>query len=136
MYKLPSGPSAYCDIDSTLIEWDVPKNATSSDIVTVNCRGIEHDFYVNKHNLEFIIKLAARGHVVICWSAGGSDWCEAVIKALGVEKYIWAVMSKPTYYIDDIKDSNEWIGKYRFYDFDGNKQYKYGSIVEKDNEEN
>lgn len=132
MIKIPSGPSAFFDIDDTIVCWEKPDTATKEDIVSIDCRGVVSDFYINKHNLDFLIKLAKRGHAVVCWSAGGSDWAEAVVKALSIEKYVCAVATKPTYYIDDVKDSNEWIGKYRFYDFDGKKHYSYGSIVEKE----
>lgn len=129
MNKMPAGPSAYCDIDDTLVSWQKPSKATEKDSVIVKCRGFEEKVYINKHNLNFIKKLANRGHCVVLWSAGGVCWAEAVAKALKIEKYVWAVMSKPTYYVDDAPDSKNWIGKHRFIDFDGNMCYDHGGMV-------
>lgn len=133
MFKMPAGPNSYFDVDDTIICWNKPENATDEDMITIACRGLEHTFYVNKHNVDFLKKLAVRGHAIVVWSAGGVDWSEAVIKALKLEEYVWAVASKPTYYVDDMADPKGWIGKHRFYDFDGNKHYVYETIVQKEN---
>ena len=122
MHIMPNGPTAYCDVDDTLISWIRPgENTPEEDKVTVTTRDISDTFVINHHNVEYIKKLAVRGHCVIIWSAGGSCWARAVAEALGLEKYIWAVMSKPTYFIDDIKDPKEFMGKHVFYDMMGNR---------------
>ena len=51
---------------------------------------------------------------MICWSAGGFDWCAAVIKALNLENYVDLVISKPCYYYDDLKPE-EFMGKRYYY---------------------
>lgn len=122
MYRLPDGMTVYVDVDDTLIQWEVPTgDEPKEDLITVDTNGIKETFVVNKHNIEYIRKMAIRGHVVIVWSAGGVQWAEAVVKALKMEHLITAVLTKPHYYVDDIKDSNRFIGKYVFYDKDGNR---------------
>jgi len=120
MYKMPNGPTAYFDVDDTLIMWTRPNHDTPKhDIVEVTTRGVKDSFVVNHHNVEYLKKLSIRGHAIFVWSAGGSCWAEAVIKALKLEKYVWAVGSKPTYFVDDIKDPRQFVGKHVYYDVNG-----------------
>lgn len=120
MHKMPAGPTAYVDVDDTLIVWD-DKLGEKHDLpkVGIECRGIYETYHINPHNIKYLKKLATRGHAIFVWSAGGSDWAEAVIQALSLEQYVWAVGSKATYYVDDIKDPAKVLGKYKFYDVDG-----------------
>lgn len=122
MFVSPSGPVVYVDIDSTIIEWTpVEEGVVYDRVVAVTTRGVTDNFAVNIHNVEYIRKLAVRGHVVIFWSAGGSDWAAAAAKALDMEKYVFACLSKPTYFVDDIADPKEFMGKHVFYDLKGNR---------------
>jgi phosphoserine phosphatase len=122
VYKMPDGPSAYVDIDDTIIKWAEPTASDWHNSVEIEVRGIKESFLVNEHNLNYVKKLAVRGHIIVFWSAAGAIWCEAVVKALGLEKIVSAVMSKPTYYIDDIADSNKFMGKHVFFDENGNRK--------------
>jgi predicted HAD superfamily phosphohydrolase YqeG len=122
MFKLPDGMTCYVDVDDTLIQWDVPTGDESeSSLVTVETRGHKETFVVNVHNLEYVKKMAVRGHIIIVWSAAGVEWADSVVKALGIEHMVSAVLSKPNYYVDDIRDSNRFMGKYVFFDKDGNR---------------
>lgn len=121
MFVLPKGPTVYVDVDDTLIMWNPPKNLDNSLWVRVKCPSSpeEENAVVNKHVLEHLKKMKRRGHVVVVWSAGEVEWAEAAVKALGIEDYVDAVMSKPKYYIDDVKDSKHWIGKYGYITYEG-----------------
>jgi hypothetical protein len=120
MYKLPSGPSAFFDIDDTLVIWSNPTgNEKLEELVTVVTRGLKQTFLINRFNLKYLRELAVRGHSIVLWSQGGSDWCEAVAKALDIEDLVCACLSKPMYYIDDIKDTSQFMGKYVFFDENG-----------------
>lgn len=57
------------------------------------------------------------------WSAGGGEWAEAVVKALGLEKYVDLVMNKPSWYYDD-KEAKDWMGK-RIYLYKQPKEEEY-----------
>lgn len=130
MFKIPNGPVAGFDIDDTLVCWNEIDGAPT---VEIECRGRKSLYSINSHNLDYLIKLSNRGHAIIVWSAGGSDWAEAVVKALKIENYVDAVSPKLTYYIDDVKDPAKIIGKYVFYDVNG-KRHGFAPI--EDNEEN
>ena len=132
MYKVPNGPTAYFDIDDTLIEWNYIEGYGITDYIVIECRGRVGKYLINRHNLEHLIKLSNRGHGIIIWSAGGSDWAEAVVKGLGIEKYVDVVAPKATYYIDDIKDPARVLGKYAFYDLNG-KRHGYAPKEEEEN---
>lgn len=122
MFVQKSGPTAYFDVDSTLIEWDLPTEKTPKDeLVQVPIRGIAGVFRYNKHNLKHLHQLALRGHNIVIWSAAGVEWCEAVAKALKIDSVVGACLNKPSYYIDDIGDANKFMGKHVFYDIDGNR---------------
>lgn len=132
MFKVPNGPTAYFDIDDTIVQWSDEGINRLEDYVHIECRGRMGKYLINRHNLEHLIKLSNRGHGIIVWSAGGSDWAEAVVKGLGIEKYVDVVAPKPTYYIDDVKDPVRILGKYAFYDIDGKR---HGYAPKEDSEE-
>ena len=123
MYKVPCGPTAYFDCDDTLIMWDIPEGMSLNDdkLVTVSCRDYSDRLLPNKYNIELLVKMAKRGHGIVVWSAGGADWAEAVVKALGIEEYVNVVTGKPNYYIDDIKDPAKILGKYGYFDINGKR---------------
>tara|TARA_R100000951_G_scaffold101420_1_gene92910 strand:- start:9962 stop:10393 length:432 start_codon:yes stop_codon:yes gene_type:complete len=122
-FVAPSGPLVAYDCDDTLVMWDLPDGMMLNDdaLVTIPCRGQEERCLPNEHNITLLKKFAMRGHTVIVWSGGGVDWAEAVIKGLGLEEYVDVIMSKPAYYIDDIKDPTKWIGKHGYIDMNGKR---------------
>lgn len=119
---MPPGPCAYFDVDDTLIIWkDSDGKQRNLPQIEVDCRGIIETYYVNPYNLDYLKKLATRGHAIVLWSAGGADWAEAVAIGLEIEELVFAACAKPTYYIDDIQDPKKILGRYEFYDIDGNR---------------
>lgn len=100
----------FFDVDDTLIVWD----AKISD------RHIEVKSPYNTNEIDLVkphpghIKILkdryARGSTIIVWSAGGYKWAEAVVKALGLSKYVSFIMSKPFMYVDD-KEACEILGE-------------------------
>ena len=119
MYKVTCGPTAFFDVDDTLLLWDIPEGCEYT--ITVSCRGFSELLAPNTYNIELLKKFATRGHSVVVWSAGGSDWAEAAVKALNLEKYVEVCTSKPNYYIDDIANPKEWIGKHGFFTYEGKR---------------
>lgn len=49
-------------------------------------------------------------NTIVVWSAGGWEWALAVVKALGIEEYVDAVMAKPHAYVDDL-NCKEFMGQ-------------------------
>jgi hypothetical protein len=78
---------------------------------------------INAAMVRLLKEEAARGSFVIVWSRGGYQWAANVVKALGLNKYVNLVISKPLVYFDD-KDAAEWLtsGQRVFLDF--NVKYK------------
>jgi len=119
--KVTCGPTACFDVDDTLVMWEIP-NGFEEDLVTIQCRDYIELLAPNKYNINHLKKLAKRGHAIVVWSAGGSDWAEAVVKALELEDFVEVVMSKPHYLIDDMPSIKEAINaKLGYIDIDGNK---------------
>lgn len=102
MIKITDRPTVYVDVDDTLIFWRDP--LPTDDIVLVNNVPMA---YCEK-TVDSIIKHHHRKHPVVVWSAGGSDWAEAVVRALGLERQVSLVISKPMWIYDD-KPSHMWI---------------------------
>jgi len=123
MYKVTCGPTAYFDVDDTLVMWNLPDDMHLNDskLITIKCRDYEERVLPNPYNIQLLKKMARRGHAIVVWSGGGADWAEAVVKTLKLEKYVESVSGKPTYFIDDIANPKEWIGKHGYFDIDGNK---------------
>jgi hydroxymethylpyrimidine pyrophosphatase-like HAD family hydrolase len=118
-FKVPCGPTAFFDVDDTLVMWNNIEGASAS--VKITCRGIDSYLTPNKYNIELLKKMSSRGHAIVVWSGGGSDWCEAVVKALELEQYVHVITGKPQYYIDDLANPKEWIGKHGYFTIDGKK---------------
>lgn len=97
-----------CDIDDTLIIWnaDTTGNKTitftephTNDIITV---------VVNENNIRLLKEKKSRGSFIILWSQGGWQYAETIAVALGIEKYVDIVMSKPVGLIDDLP-AEKWL---------------------------
>lgn len=135
-YKVTCGPTVFVDVDDTLLMWSLPEGIeiNDSNLITVNCRGYTERLYPNIHNIDLLVKMAKRGHSIVVWSGGGSDWAEAAVEALGIGEYIEVISSKPQYYIDDIANPKEWIGKHGYFTTDGKRIH--GDNIPRGNDEN
>lgn len=113
--KLPEKPTLYCDVDDTLLFADAKtpdQLRTGSNKVILNGRV----WYAHPGHVDILKDFYARGHHVVVWSAGGSDWAEAVVRALELTEWVTLVAPKPTWMIDDrrIGDFTDREGR-RFY---------------------
>lgn len=101
MNVMPDKNTVYFDCDDTLVIW---KYNLSDKGKTIEIGGPDFTQRVLPHlaHIEEVKKAKARGHVTVVWSAGGSAWSEAVVKALHLEKYVDLVVSKPNYFFDDL----------------------------------
>lgn len=101
MIKIPDKPIVFSDVDDTLVMWKPPTEYEEECVAFDNNGVIEYCLPHKKH-IELLRQFKARGHTVVVWSQGGSDWAEQVIKKLGIEDIVDIVMPKPFWYIDDI----------------------------------
>jgi len=112
MHVVPQGNTMYFDVDDTLIYWDDETLCSQikdlSEQVTINLNGLVLRRYVIQENVREIMLQKASGCHVVVWSASGSQWAEAVVKALALEDFVDVVISKPYKYYDD-KSSSEWM---------------------------
>lgn len=98
MHVSPSGPTVYFDVDNTLVYSQAEYPEMSGPVMFINDRA----WIVEEQHVEAIRDFAARGHIIVVWSAGGSDWSKMVVDALGLNKLVFACLTKPTWYFDDV----------------------------------
>ncbi len=121
MIKVPDKPTIYVDVDDTLVMWEgigqgdsnLMQNAVAVEysvhsLHVVNGREIPVERILtqlvipNKAHIDLLKESKAGGMSVVVWSQGGSDWAEAVVKALNLTQFVDAVVSKPVAYVDDL----------------------------------
>ena len=113
MIVVPEGRIAYFDVDDTLLEWEESKDNSCCTInVEMNGRKLKRRMICC--HVQELKRQAESGTKIIVWSAGGSNWAEAVIKALKLEEYVDVILTKPDRIYDD-KDPNSWMPKRRFF---------------------
>jgi len=112
MYVLPEGRVAYFDVDDTLVDWK--ESGEGDDRIAIEMNGqYSHKKVIRIHVDELILQKKSGTHIIV-WSAGGSKWAEAVVKALSIEDYVDAILTKPDRIYDD-KNPEDWMPKRRFY---------------------
>lgn len=103
-----------CDVDLTLIDYNI-KDKIFSELVKVGLiKGKEIWVYPIKDHIETIKNMKASGAYILVWSGTGHAWAAHIVKKLGLEKYVDIIMSKPKWYIDDCS-ADEWMKRmYRY----------------------
>lgn len=95
------------DCDDTMIMWDASKYPKEEQIC-IEMYGYKTYLHPNQKNINLLIKFAKLGFTVILWSQTGFDWAEAVAKSLNLTEYVTYCMTKPRYYVDDLK-ADAWM---------------------------
>lgn len=128
MIVIKSVNSVFFDVDDTLILWSPTSEQLADEGIDITCPGTLHSgpdgdiveigewtqrVVPYTPNIEAMKRHKLRGHRVIVWSAGGWDWAEAAVKALGLEHIVDVVMSKPHWCYDDLPP-NEYMPKSLF----------------------
>lgn len=100
---IENGRLFYVDIDRTLVE------PIQQDLVVLNDSIVDINGYKYlriQHNIEIVKRFGHHpGLKIIFWSAGGGAWAFAAAEALGLSQYGIAFISKPSWYIDDLKNA-------------------------------
>ena len=118
MFKLKDGGVYASDVDETLLFWSIPEGYTGP-LVETDYNGFKDVGIPNQPAIDHLKKMKARAYSVIVWSAGGSDWAEIVVKALGLEDYVDICMPKIHFHLDDRPDAEDKIGKWNYISLDG-----------------
>jgi len=118
MFKVKDGGVYASDVDDTLIMWRIPEGY-KGPLVETNYNGFKDQGIPNLPAIAHLKKMKARAYSVVVWSAGGSDWAEVVVKALGLENYVDVVMPKIDFHLDDVADPTDKIGKWQYINLDG-----------------
>lgn len=117
MIVLPCDQLVFFDVDDTLVVWSPTKEQLDKHGIDIKCPGgyvlldgelvqsgpWTERFVPHRKHMEQLKKHKARGHTIVVWSAGGWDWAQVAVKALGLEPYVDLVISKPTWSYDDKK---------------------------------
>lgn len=117
-FKVKDGGVYASDVDDTLIMWRIPEDYTGP-LVETDLDGFKDKGIPNLHAINHLKKMKARGYAIIVWSAGGSEWAEAVVKALELEDFVDVVMPKIDFHLDDVPDPVDKIGKWQYINLDG-----------------
>lgn len=98
----------YSDVDDTLLMHDISQFPVEQHI-TITCNGREFVGVPNVKNINLLIKFYKLGYDVYVWSKTGKSWAQAVTRALKLDPYVEACLSKPDFYLDDRK-ADGWMG--------------------------
>ena len=117
-FKVKDGGVYASDVDDTLIMWRIPEGY-NGPLVETNLDGFKDKGIPNEHAIYHLKKMKARGYAVVVWSAGGSEWADAVVTALGLRDYVDVTMPKIDFHLDDVADPADKIGKWQYINLDG-----------------
>ena len=93
----------YFDVDETLVKWSYDRYEADKAILFEIDMISEYLVPHSKH-IELLkrYKTRTKDTVIVVWSQGGWDWAETVVKTLGLEEYVDAILTKPDIYVDDL----------------------------------
>lgn len=95
----------FCDVDDTLVMWNTEGVDPQKLVSIVDPYFPSTTLQLAPHygHIKVLRDRKVRGSFIVVWSAGGYQWAEAVVKALGLEAHVDLIMTKPHMYIDDKK---------------------------------
>ena len=100
----------FFDTDDTLINYNPPYGENTVKVV---CQGKESLVNVITQNTRELMRHKNQGQTIVVWSNAGSQWAEAVIKALQLEAYVDIIICKPAWFYDDMP-AEKWMGNPRW----------------------
>ena len=108
MINFESDQGAFIDVDETLVLVDNIHDHTITGVKQLHIienplTGIKLTVIPHFAIIQKMKEHHGRGHKVFVWSQGGYKWAEAVVKSLGLEQYVTAILPKGPWYWDDKK---------------------------------
>lgn len=120
MKTIGSDKNVFVDVDETLIinkshkeEFGITDKEWAANSFPMGISKTKVEVMPHFKHIEFIKELKSKNITIYVWSAGGKDWAEAVIKALGLEDFVDFAMTKPELYIDDL-EADKWMRRIWF----------------------
>jgi FMN phosphatase YigB (HAD superfamily) len=104
MIKVEGDRTLYVDCDDTLVLWNI-SDYPDSPRIKINLYHEDTVLVPHQKNINLLIKFRKLGYKIIVWSQSGADWAEAVVNQLLLSDYVDLVITKPTYYLDDLPAS-------------------------------
>ena len=93
-------PTIYFDTDDTLVCWEMHNNPNAIPFI---CYGKEYKLVPHTEHIKMLKKFKADGFQIVVWSAGGREWVEEVVNKLFLNDYVDVMLSKPSFYVDDVE---------------------------------
>lgn len=96
---------SFFDVDDTLVSWDYPERPDDAKYAvgfTDPSSGAVWMLTPIQKTIEALKQGKRAGSTIVVWSAGGWEWAQEVVKTLGLEEFVDAVISKPNRYYDDL----------------------------------
>lgn len=140
-FKVNNGKVIAFDVDDTLVMWGFDDDY-EGPLVDIKYDGFVEKAIPNEFMIEHLKRMKRRGHRVIVWSFAGSDWAEAVVNSLGLDKYVDVIMPKLSFHMDDSRNPQDKLGRWAYIDLKGNmkmesqngtiKEWKYKNAKSED----
>lgn len=89
----------FCDVDSTLIDWDKPNDPNA---IIFDLDGQNIDLVPIWSTVEKLRKFKQEKYTIVIWSQTGYNWCVEVVNKLRINHLVDVCMTKPTKFIDDL----------------------------------
>lgn len=99
---MPDRETVYFDVDDTLVVWDAWQGRENECLRFEKWKYNSNNVIPHYEHIELLKKHKAEGDVIVVWTQGGSEWGEAVVKALDLESYVDLIVNKPDQYYDDL----------------------------------
>ena len=102
--KLKEVPGLFCDIDDTLVTFDLSEEDIAAGKYVIFNEGMPNQMFGKPHeeHIRTLKRFKGRGFNIVVWSQGGADWAEQVVKALKLEEFVDVICSKPDWFLDDL----------------------------------
>ena len=104
MLILADKPTAYFDVDETLVMWtQQPDSGPSVFLSSLIAEPFNAGIWLwpSAHHIERLKSQAMLGHQIVVWSHGGSTHAARVVQLLGLEPYVQVCARKPDWVYDD-----------------------------------
>jgi hypothetical protein len=105
-------PTIFFDVDDTLVLWGKEKNPAC---LNFTLQGISYKLLPHYKHIDLLKKCWKDGYKIVMWSGSGEDWCDEVCRVLELDEFVDVKLTKPKYYVDDLKADQFLFNQMRIY---------------------